>query len=127
MVVQLGDDDLIPRAHSPTQGPGELIGEGGHVLTEDHLLRLAAQKVGHGLPGLVPDPVGLGAGGEGPVGVGVPVKEVVRHGYGNRAGDLGPAGSVEVGDVVASVEALEGRGSGNEYRSMVARAMMSSR
>ena len=52
--------------------------------------------------------VGLLAGGEGPVGVGVVVIEVVGHGLDDRAGDLGAAGAVEVGDGLAAVLAFQG-------------------
>jgi len=106
VVVQFRDDHFITRSHFTTQGPGELIGEGGHVLTEDHLLGLSSQEVGHCLSGLIPDPVRFGARWKGPVGVGISVKQVICYGDGDRARDLSAAGSVEVRHLVASVEAL---------------------
>ena len=55
--------------------------------------------------------VGLGAGRETPVRVGIVVNQVIGHGLDHGGGDLCPARSVEIGDAMTLIDSLE-RGEG---------------
>ena len=115
MMIQLRNDNLISRSHLPPKSPGELVGEGGHVGAEDDLVRGGTQEVRHGLTGLVPDSVRLSAGGEGPMGVGIPVEEVIRHGDGYGVRDLGSTGAIEEGGGVTTMKSPEGGEVGPDF------------
>ena len=70
---------------------------------------VAFRKSARACAGAGDDRVGLRAGREGPVGIGVVMQQVVGHRLDDRAGHLRAAGAVEVGDGLAIVPPLQGR------------------
>src|ERR1700758_776955 len=51
VMIKMRDHDFISRTQIPTQGAAEREGERGHVLAEDHLVRLAVEEVCHSRAG----------------------------------------------------------------------------
>jgi len=69
VVVQRGDHDLVAGPEGPGHGPGHGEQQRRRVRAEQDLTRVAPQQVRPGPVGLLDQAVGLGARGEGPVGV----------------------------------------------------------
>ena len=108
VVVELGDDDLVPFAPAPAEGARQVEGQRRHVRAEGDLARRRVQEIGQRRARRGESRVGLEARGVAPVGVGVVVEQIVGHGIDHLARDLGPTRPVEIGDREPGVLALEG-------------------
>src|SRR5882724_13663647 len=102
-MIQLGDDDLVPRTPPAPESAGQVKRQRSHVGAERDLVRGPVQEVGSGGAGVGEELVGFLAGGVVPVRVRVVAKKVLADRVYHFARDLGASGPIEVGDRVAAV------------------------
>ena len=76
-----------------------------HVCAKRDFVRGSVQKIGQRRSRFDDNGVSLDAGGKRPVSIGVVVEQIVAHRIHDRGGNLGAAGSVEVGDWFLTMEA----------------------
>ena len=107
VMVELRDHDRVTVSERSSQRPGQVERERGHIGTEGDLTRRGVEEIREGLPGDRQCSVGLDAGRECPVGIGIMVDEVVRDRIHHGVGDLSPARAVEIGHGIALVQPLE--------------------
>lgn len=109
VVIQLRDNDFIPRTPGATERTGEVEGKRCHVESERDLIGRSTEEIGIRRPSMRDELIGLVTRGIRPVRVGVVVAEIVHHGVDNGRGNLGSARPVEVRDRPTAVTARECR------------------
>jgi len=60
VVIERGEQDFVAGVQLAGDGAGERVGDGGHVLAEDHFVFFAVEEVGHGRAGVADDFFGCG-------------------------------------------------------------------
>ena len=95
VVVEPRHHHLVAGPERPPHRARDREQQRRRVRTEDHLVRVGVQQVGRGPVGLRDHLVGLLAGGERAVRVGVAAAQVRRHRLDHGFGDLGAAGRVD--------------------------------
>jgi len=100
VVVEPGDDDLVPGAQLPAEGAGHRVVQRGHVRPEDDLVGAAAEEARRGCPGIVDDLLDPPAGGVGRAGVAAGFEVDPGNGFSDLVGRLSAAGRVEIDEIV---------------------------
>ena len=96
-MIEQGQHNFVAGSKLPSDGAAHGKGERGHVETEDHLVRVAAEEIGHGFAGFGDGLVGAPAGEIGAAGVRVGVLQVTGNGVDHALRNLRSPGTVEVG------------------------------
>ena len=106
-MIQFRHDDFVAGPVGASQCPREMKGERGHVCAKRDFVRRSVQKIGQRRSRPDDNRVSLDAGGKRPVSIGVVLQQIVAHRIHDRGGNLGAAGSVEVGDGLLAMEATQ--------------------
>ena len=109
VVIQPGQHNFVAGAELPGQRAAEMEGEGCHIVSKDHFVRVAAQQISHGLVGRSDHRIRAQAGFKAAVGVGIAPGQVVHHRPDHIPVDLRAAGVVEKYGGPAVILLLQGR------------------
>jgi hypothetical protein len=110
VMVRRGDEDLIAWPEAAAHGAGEREVQRGHVRTEDHFVRLAAEEPGRLVLGLRQDLAHPAARRIARAEVGARLTQRPGDGFTDLVGHLGAAWGVEEREVPQGGEALPHRG-----------------
>ena len=107
VMIELGHDDLVTGAPATCKAAREVEGDRRHVVAERHVRRRRVEEVGEDDARLGQHRIRLGARRIRPVRVGIVPIQVVGHRLADGARDLGAARTVEVGDGLSLLAALQ--------------------
>src|SRR6266851_8863028 len=114
MMIQFGYHNLIAAAVLSSERSCQVECKRGHVCAKRNFFSRSIQKISTLQPGILNRGVGFFARRVGPMRVCVMVVKIVGHCLNHLSGNLGSAGSVEIGNRMLIVKTVE-RGEASSY------------